>query len=260
MPSIDHNREKWDQDYDWPLDGDEWSREWGAAEDQWACVIYPRISAFLPAATILELGCGHGRWTRFLRPHCDRLIGVDLSPSGVERCRERFAGDPGVEFHANDGLSLAKVPNRSIDFVFSFDALVHVDRDVVESYLKQLPDKFRSGRSAAFLHHSNAGVYVAESDPYCRRVVEQKWRSKSVSAELVAEYCRRFGLVAAYREIVNWENDRWLIDCFTIVAPADGGWALHADPIENPHFRDESRRVRALSRVRRSLERASSAK
>lgn len=256
MPPIEENRLKWDEIYKWPQDGDEWSREWGTADDQWHAVIYPRIRPFLPAATILEIGCGHGRWTRFLRPHCDRLIGVDLSPRGIERCRERFADDSGAEFHANDGLSLKAVPDRSVDFAFSFDALVHVERDVVESYLKQFPAKFRSCGSVAFLHHSNAGVYAVESDPYCRRVIEQKWRSLSVSAELVAEYCRRFGLIAAYRETINWENDRWLIDCFTVVAPADGGWAYPADPIENPHFRDESRRVRALSRLRRAYEQA----
>jgi len=37
--------------------------------------------------SVLELGCGTGLAGRVLRPYADRLIGIDLSPEMVEKCR-----------------------------------------------------------------------------------------------------------------------------------------------------------------------------
>ncbi len=39
--------------------------------------------------TILELGCGEGHQSVFLRKHCDRLIGTDISQSALQRARRR---------------------------------------------------------------------------------------------------------------------------------------------------------------------------
>src|SRR3990172_432923 len=104
MGGIEQNEAQWDS-YDWPAKGDEWSTLWGGADYQWLGSLLPRVREFLPAGTILEIAPGHGRWTRYLLQHCDRLIGVDLSAGCVNACRERFADHPGAGFHKNDGLS-----------------------------------------------------------------------------------------------------------------------------------------------------------
>ena len=39
--------------------------------------------------TILELGCGEGHQSVFLRRHCDRLFGTDISQSALQRARRR---------------------------------------------------------------------------------------------------------------------------------------------------------------------------
>src|SRR5687768_4980448 len=98
-------------------------------------MLYPRVRQFLPAATILEIAPGHGRWTQYLLPLCERLIGVDVAANCVAACRERFAGDAHAEFHKNDGMSLPMVPDGKVDFAFSFDSLVHCERDVMQSYI-----------------------------------------------------------------------------------------------------------------------------
>ena len=95
MPSIEENLDRWNEDYDWRYQGDPWSKPWGSARGQWYRSIYPRIQAFLPAPSILEIAPGFGRWTEFLLEFCETLVGVDVSPKCVEACRQRFADHPG---------------------------------------------------------------------------------------------------------------------------------------------------------------------
>jgi ubiquinone/menaquinone biosynthesis C-methylase UbiE len=71
------------------------------------------------ASTILEIGVGHGRWTKFLLGHCEWLVGVDLSPGCIEYCRRIFDENERRRFIVNDGMSLREIPDSSVDFIFS---------------------------------------------------------------------------------------------------------------------------------------------
>ena len=159
MPTIGENKETWDITYDWPQAGDEWSATWGSPVAQWQGCLLPRIFPFL-RGRILEIAPGRGRWTQFLRTHCSSLVGIDLAPSCIAHCQDRFKGDANLEFRANDGLLLPMVEDASIDFVFSFDSLVHVEADAISSYVGELARVLKPGR-AAFIHHSNYGGHSA---------------------------------------------------------------------------------------------------
>ena len=80
----------------------------------------PEDPCLFPSNRILEIAPGHGRWTSFLLDHCDDLLGVDLSESCIDMCREPFANLPKARFFVNDGTSLPMVHDNSVDFVFSF--------------------------------------------------------------------------------------------------------------------------------------------
>jgi len=158
MPTVEQNLFLWGKSDGWKDDGDIWSVKWGGTDLEWWVSIFPRIRKFLPAPTILEIAPGFGRWTQFLKGFCDQLIAVDASPACIERCKERFASDRHVRCYVNDGKSLAMVEDRSVDFAFSFDSLVHVEADVIAAYLQQLGKKLKPG-GFAFLHHSNLESY-----------------------------------------------------------------------------------------------------
>lgn len=55
MPTVEQNKIQWGDSYDWNEGGEEWSTEWGTSHMQWYGTILPRIHAFLPADTILEI-------------------------------------------------------------------------------------------------------------------------------------------------------------------------------------------------------------
>ena len=162
MPSITENRELWGDRWDWAQRGDEWSAWWGGTSALWYGVLLPRIHALVPTGSILEIAPGYGRWTQFLKDLCDELVIVDLTDHCIAHCRERFAEASNITYHVNDGRSLAMVPNGSVDFVFSFDSLVHAEPDVVACYLDQLADKLTPS-GVGFIHHSNAGTLRALS-------------------------------------------------------------------------------------------------
>ena len=149
MGDVAENRKVWNETCDWSRRGEEWSDWFGGTEAEWFGALLPRIHSHVPTGTILEIAPGYGR-TQYLKDLCDRLIVVDLAERCIFHCRERFADASNIEYHVNDGRSLEMVPDDSIDFAFSFDSLVHVQTDVLASYLQQLSQKLARMESASF--------------------------------------------------------------------------------------------------------------
>src|SRR5262245_15263124 len=114
MADVEANLKAWAMKHDWTRQGEEWSEVGGGAEAQWFSAILPRIHAFVPTGTILEIAPGFGRWTHYLRSWCQRLIVVDLAENCIAACRRRFAADARIMYHVNDGRSLAMIPDRTI--------------------------------------------------------------------------------------------------------------------------------------------------
>ena len=77
MPSIIENRNHWTE-YNWPKQGDEWSKAWGGTPYLWHGTIFPRILSKLPVDTILEIAPGFGRCTAYLQYLCKRIIIIDV--------------------------------------------------------------------------------------------------------------------------------------------------------------------------------------
>jgi SAM-dependent methyltransferase len=252
MPITEWNLATWNRTYDWSQQGEEWSQAWGGSEAQWFNVIYPRVHAFLPAGSILEIGPGFGRWTNFLRGYCSQLTIVDLAAKCVEACRQRFVTDSHITYYVNDGASLAMVPDSTIDFVFSFDSLVHVESDVIEDYLAQLAKKLKPN-GIGFIHHSNIGEYprsrfsASENIPEGIRVFLTRLgyydhshsRAFSMTAQRFERSCQEAGLQCIGQEIVNW-GSRSLIDCLSLFTPAGSDWGRENRVLRNPEFMVEA--------------------
>lgn len=258
MPSHEQNYETWNSFYDWSrYGGDEWSAKWGGTDMQWYWSILPRIRRFLPVETILDLGPGYGRWARYLREYCSRMVLVDLSEKCIHACKQKF-GTENISYRVGDGQSLGPIQDRSVDFVFSWETLVYCEQPAVESYLRDLK-KVLKDTGTAFLHHSNLASYSsyfqwtlkvpkAWRDRLKKRGLLDfdQWRARTVTAESFKSAAEACGLYVHTQELVPWGGKR-LIDCFT---------TLSAQPperpfkrLENPDLHNRAYHIQRLSRL-----------
>ena len=73
----------------------------------------------------MDVGCGSGRWAKFVAPHVGLLVLVDASPEALEVARKNLDGLENCEFHCS---SVAALPgeDHSMDLVYSLGVLHHV--------------------------------------------------------------------------------------------------------------------------------------
>jgi ubiquinone/menaquinone biosynthesis C-methylase UbiE len=236
MPGLDEVKQIYNSEEYWVSYGDEWSRHWGGPTMQWYVGILPRIHRFIPARTILDIGAGQGRFAVFLKEYAEKLILVDMSEKCIEICRERFAQDTNIEYFVNDGRSLDMIPDDTIDFVFSHDALVFAEEHEMNQNIIQLARILRK-TGAAFIHHSNLGQYwyytklSRRTIKFLRKIkfIEgDSWRAYSVSAAKVRNMCHKVGLECIVQEMITWSTKKTLVDCYSLIVHRDS--ALYRKP------------------------------
>lgn len=225
--NIGWNVNKWNDEYLWPDQGEEWSHEWGSSWHQWQMTILPRIKCGLPAANIIEIAPGYGRWSRFLIPNCKNYIGIDISENAINQCKSRFSFDRNANFLLTDGKTIS-CKNNSIDFIFSMDSLVHAEIDVIESYIQEF-ERVLSDRGIGFIHHSNMGEH------FDLNISNNHLRATTMSADIFRNLCLKYGLKCLTQEKVNWGQDE-TNDCFSLFARSEKLNTNYTNVLDNKMF------------------------
>jgi hypothetical protein len=163
----------------------------------------------------------------------------------------------------NDGKSLDMVPDGSVDFVFSFDSLVHAEEDVIEAYLGQLARKL-TPNGTGFMHHSNIGKFQAHfrfSGKLTNRILKRVLikfgafepndylRAYSMTAEKFRQIAETSGLRCNSQEIINWNDSRRLIDCLSVFSAVRSNERFHTRILRNKDFVKQTMFVRRLSKL-----------
>ena len=86
-----------------------------------------------PQSTIVEIGPGGGRWTRYLLA-AKQIYAVDYHPELLDELRRHF-NRPNLKFVHNHGDDFPGIPQASIDFVYSFGVFVHLETELIARYL-----------------------------------------------------------------------------------------------------------------------------
>ncbi len=258
MPSVEENLQNW-VEWDWSHRGEEWSVWWGGTPALWHGALLPRIHTMVPTSRILEIAPGYGRWTQYLKDLCTELVIVDMTEQCIAHCRDRFAQATNIVYHVNDGRSLDMVEDRSIDFVFSFDSLVHAGAPVIDAYLSQLSEKLAPD-GIGFIHHSNAGT-LRPLNALARRVPASlferlmrrgvivnvsAWRDETMTSAVFRRQCAAAGLRCITQELISWEFGGYLIDCFSLFTLPGSRWDRPLRTLRNPMFVAEARRMANL--------------
>lgn len=113
------------------------SLRWGREYLCYLLYLADRVRALAPSS-LLDVGCGDGRFLSLLVEHVAECHGVDLSASAIRFAR---AFVPGAHFaeRAADGL------DRTFDVVTAIEVLEHVPDDGVAPFLRTLAARCRPG-------------------------------------------------------------------------------------------------------------------
>ena len=148
-------------------------------------------------ATVLEIGAGGGRWTKYLLA-AEHIIAVDLNPEFFPLLQERFRDCAAkLEFYHTRGYELAGVAGGSVDFVFSFGTFVHIEPEGIDAYLGEIERVLRPGAAAAIL-------YADKTKRRGRKIATFSNMNAALMAELVAKH--EFDWIAHDTRLLNHSN------------------------------------------------------
>jgi SAM-dependent methyltransferase len=169
-----HYAQEWDRRPDLNVGVETLGDEWGVpafAER----IVDELIAQYLGAdVDVLELGCGGGKFSALLRARARRLVCADISPDMLARARVHVGDGDDVEYHRLNGRDFAGVPDRSVDMIFSYDVLLHLQPQNIFSYLRDARRILRP-RGIFMLHAINLAS-PGGSDHFEDQYVHETWR------------------------------------------------------------------------------------
>lgn len=104
-----------------------------------------------PADVVLDLGCGVGRLTRALAERAAQVYGLDISRQMLDLARRHNTHLQNVRWILSDGVSLAPLPDSSVDACVSHVVFQHIpDPSITLGYVREIGRVLRAGGWAAF--------------------------------------------------------------------------------------------------------------
>lgn len=186
--------------------------EGGRETAAWALEV---VDEGLARGRALEIGCGVGRTVTALAEHFERVDGIDIAPTMIERAREHHPpANVGLAVTLGDGT--LDYGNGQLDFVFSHLVLKHVPEEaVVARYLSETARVLRPGGRALLQFDTRpAGtasrLVHALPDPVLPRRYRRHIRRVRRSAQRLDQLVATAGL-ATERELGRATADHWLV-------------------------------------------------
>jgi ubiquinone/menaquinone biosynthesis C-methylase UbiE len=109
----------------------------------------------------VEIGPGGGRWTRYLLGF-KRLYVVDYYAEMLDELQRRFR-KPNMVFVKNNGTDFPGVETDSIDYLFSFDTFVHLDKPIIQMYLESIRAIVKP-KANIMIHYSDKTKVMAQAN------------------------------------------------------------------------------------------------
>jgi aspartate racemase len=101
-----------------------------------------------PQGSLLEVGCGHGRWSRTLAQHVRHVDAYDYAPDLIELARSLSHDVPNVTYTCAPVQTLT--PERPYDYVVSIGLLLYLDHDQFSMLIEMIRRSLKPGGLAIF--------------------------------------------------------------------------------------------------------------
>ena len=105
-------------------------------------------------------------------------------------------------------MSLVGIPDGSVTMIYSWDSMVHFDKEVVKLYTKEFARVLAPG-GKGFVHHSNYG-HISQSSDW----LSHPHNRSNMTNELFALYVRDNGMEIVSQELLDWGLKD--LDCISV--------------------------------------------
>lgn len=180
-----------------------------------------------PSCSVLEIGCGVGRMTRWFAENFGTVYGIDVSPEMIRQARQRLSGYSHVTLHTGSGFDLAPLPDAHFDLVFSYIVFQHIpSAAVIRHYIVEAARVLKPGGAFKFqVNGDQSPAYLAhvrdtwQGETFSCEEVESLLREAGLSLETVEEPGTQYFVVTARKGMGPDRRTYYLPG-----EPHDGGW------------------------------------
>lgn len=165
------------------------------------------IAESLSINSILDVGCGEGRFFSFLnRNKYDKLVGVDLSEQAIKYAKAFL---PDIEFHNSD----ASILNSQFDLVTALEVLEHIPDNETDFFIKTLAERVKEN---GYILITVPSKVIPLNDKHYRhynlRLFKDELKSAEVPLKIIrSEYIfKENSFLKMYKRLTN--NKFWFID------------------------------------------------
>jgi 2-polyprenyl-3-methyl-5-hydroxy-6-metoxy-1,4-benzoquinol methylase len=126
---------------------------------------------------VLELGCGGGKFSMRLAPRSGSLMCTDISDEMIGQTRATLTANglgTNVDYRRLNGIDFEGIPSNSIDFVFSYDVLLHLQPQNLFSYLFDARRILRAG--GVFMLHQIDLTTPGGMDHFLVQYQHETWK------------------------------------------------------------------------------------
>ena len=219
MKSIEAAREYWNhhatRDPLWAVlsDSSKTDRRWDLASfmqtgEREIALLFHELDALGLGAhrdAAVDFGCGVGRLTQALARRFRSVLGLDVSSGMIRIARQINKYGDRVTYETNDGSLAARIPESSVDFVYSTLVLQHMHPDISSTYVSELVQSLRLGGLFVFQLPVSRTEAVRRPVP----MPEPAYRAAIFFARPVPEKIEASSSIRLSVEVVNLANSSW---------------------------------------------------
>ena len=146
------------------------------------------------SGVFLEVGCGVGRLLRAASKRFEKVVGLDVSESAINKAKDLLSDLTNIELRLADGVTIP-YPDQSFDLVSSFAALASMPIEVIASYMREIRRVVKnSGQVFLQLYFGIEQVVSADDTLHLRCLNEDRFKQAAQLAGFKIQLVRELTL------------------------------------------------------------------
>ncbi len=124
-----------------------------------------------PEHLAVEIGPGGGRWTRYLLGF-KYLYVIDYHKKLLDELKKNY-NQANMKFIKNNGTDFPGINNHSIDYLFSFGVFVHLELDLIDSYLKNMKSILKPSANVVIQYSDKTKLMAQQNQTFSDNTPEK---------------------------------------------------------------------------------------